>query len=80
MTLKDTGAATTRVVRVRETQEYDVEVMAATEDSREVARLARRRFMSMTIDEQSANSVGVAARSFEAGENEFDDDELAGAE
>jgi|SRR5580693_6592297 hypothetical protein len=80
MTLKDTGAATTRVVRVRETQQYDVEVMAATEDSREVARLARRRFMDMTIDEQSANSVGVSARSFAAGEDEFDDDELTGGE
>jgi hypothetical protein len=36
--------------------------------------------MDMTIDEQSANSVGVSARSFAAGEDEFDDDELTGGE
>lgn len=80
MTLTNTDAAIMHVVRVRETQEYEVEIMAPTGDSREVARLARRRFMRMTIDEQLANSVGVAARSFEAGENEFDDDELAEVE
>jgi hypothetical protein len=64
------------MVRVRETQEYDVEVTTAG-DNREAARLARRKFLSMTVNEQVANSVGVAGRSFEAGEDEFDEDELA---
>ncbi len=65
------------VVRVRETQEYDVEVTTAG-DSRDAARLARRKFLSMTVDEQAANSVGIIGRSFEAGEEEFDEDELVG--
>jgi hypothetical protein len=67
--------ATERVVRVRETQEYDIAVMTAG-DSREAARLARRKFLGMRVDEQAANSVGVTGRSFEAGEEEFDEDEL----
>jgi hypothetical protein len=65
------------IVRVRETQEYDIEVTTAG-DSREAARLARRKFLSMTVNEQVANSVGATGRSFEAGEEEFDEDELAG--
>lgn len=65
----------TSVVRVREMQEYDIEVIT-TENDREDARLARRKFLEMTIDEQSANSVGISARTFEAGEDQFDDDEL----
>jgi hypothetical protein len=31
----------------------------------------------MTVVEQAAISVGVAGRSFEAGDREFDEDELA---
>jgi hypothetical protein len=68
-------AVVVHVVRVRETQEYDVEV-TTTGGSLEAAGLARRRFLSMTTDEQAANCVGVIGRTFEAGEDEFDEDEL----
>jgi len=34
----------------------------------------------MTVDEQAASSVGVTGRSFEAGADEFDEDELTGEE
>jgi len=71
------GTPIVHVVRVRETQEYEVEV-ATTGNNREAAKLARRRFMGMTVGEQAANSVGITGRSFEAGEEEFDEDELAG--
>jgi hypothetical protein len=70
----DTG--TVHVVRIRETQEFDLEV-TTTGDSRAAAQLARRRFLDMTVVEQAANSIGVAGRSFEAGDEEFDEDELA---
>ena len=69
-------AAIMRVVRIRETQEYDVEV-ATTGDGREAAKLARRRFMDMTVVEQASNSIGVTGRTFEVGEDDFDEDELA---
>jgi len=69
-------ASTTSVVRVREVQEYDIEVIATGND-REDARLARHKFLDMTIDEQSGSSVGVTARTFEIGEDQFDDDELS---
>lgn len=72
-----TDTAFVHVVRVRETQEYDVEV-TATGNSREAAKLAHRKFLGMTVNEQAANSVGVTERSFEAGEDEFDEDELTG--
>jgi hypothetical protein len=65
------------LVRVRETQEYDVEV-TTTGNGRDAAKLARRRFLDMTADEQAANSVGITERSFEADEELFDEDELAG--
>jgi hypothetical protein len=70
-------AAIVRVVRIRETQEYDVEV-ATSGDGREAAKLARRRFIGMTVVEQASNSIGVTGRTFEVGEDDFDDDELAG--
>jgi hypothetical protein len=72
-----TDTAIVHVVRVRETQEYDVEV-TTTGNSREAAKLARGRFMGMTVVEQAANSIGITGRSFEAGEEEFDENELAG--
>jgi hypothetical protein len=70
-----TNAQAVQQVRIRETQEYDVEVPTAG-DSRMAARLARRRFLGMTVEEQAANSIGVTTRSFEVGEDEFDEDEL----
>jgi hypothetical protein len=73
----DTGA--THVVRVRETQEYDIEV-STSGTSRDAARAARLQFMGMTIVEQASNSVGVTGRTFEIGEDDFDDDELAGGD
>jgi hypothetical protein len=76
MTSNATNTAVAQVVRVRETQEYEVEVVS-TGNSRELAKLARQRFLSMTVDEQAANSIGITARSFEVGGNEFDEDELA---
>jgi len=71
-----TNTQAVQQVRIRETQEYDVEV-PTTGDSRMAARLARRRFLGMTVDEQASNSIGVTTRSFEVGEDEFDEDELA---
>jgi len=32
----------------------------------------------MTTGEQAANSVGIIGRTFETGEDEFDEDELTG--
>lgn len=77
MALADTDAAITHVVRVRETQEYDVEVVTSG-DSRDAATLARLRFLGMTIVEQASSSVGVTSRTFEVGEDDFDEDQLAG--
>jgi hypothetical protein len=31
----------------------------------------------MTVDEQATNSIGIVGRSLEAGEDEFDEDDLA---
>ena len=73
------GIGIVHMVRVRETQEYDIEVATAG-DSLEAARLARRKFLGMTANQQAANSVGVTGRRFEAGEHEFDEDELTGEE
>lgn len=69
--------AITHVVRVREIQEYDIEV-ATSGDSRDAAKLARLRFLGMTVVEQASNSVGVRGRTFEVGEDDFDEDEIAG--
>jgi hypothetical protein len=77
MTLGATDTTVTHVVRVRETQEYDIEV-AASGDSRDAAKLARHRFLGMTIAEQASNSIGVTGRTFVVGEDGFDEDELAG--
>jgi hypothetical protein len=77
MAQADTDAAIARVVRVREIQEYDIDV-ATSGDSRDAARLARLRFLGMTVAEQASNSVGVTSRTFEIGEDDFDEDELAG--
>jgi hypothetical protein len=74
MVLAATGA--THVVRVRETQEYDIEV-STSGTSRDAARAAGLKFTGMTVVEQASNSVGVTARTFEIGEDDFDDDELA---
>ena len=71
-----TDAIVTHVVRVRETQEYDIEV-ATSGDSREAAKLARHRFLDMTVVEQASNSIGVTGRTFAVGEDGFDDDEFA---
>jgi hypothetical protein len=72
------NTAVVRVVRVRETQEYDIEVPTNTgEAGLEAARLARLKFLSMTVEEQSADSVGVTSRIFEVEDERFDDDELA---
>ena len=76
MVLKTSSAVVVQVVRVRETQEYDIELVAG-DNSRETAKLARGQFLGMTVDEQAANSIGVTARSFEVGEQEFDEDDLA---
>ena len=76
MASKATNTAVAQVVRVREVQEYQVEVITGR-SSREAAKLARQRFLSMTADEQAANSIGVTARSFDVGDDEFDEDELA---
>ena len=75
MVSKATSTAVTQVVRVREIQEYEVEVVTAG-NGREAAKLARLRFLAMTVGEQAANSIGVASRGFEVGEDEFDEDEL----
>jgi hypothetical protein len=66
-----------RVVRVRETQEYEVEVMTAG-GSREAARVARCKFLGMSTARLAANSIGVIGRTFETAEQEYDEDELAG--
>lgn len=63
------------VVRVRETQEYDVEVRARS--PRGAAALARESFLKMSVSEQAQNSVGVTDRSFEAVDQLFDEDEFA---
>ena len=72
------NAVTLRVVRVRETQEYDIEVATGGDDW-EAARSARGRFLDMTARQQAASSVGVTGRYFEAGDGVFDEDELTGA-
>jgi hypothetical protein len=78
MALTGTNKTTVLVVRVRETQEYDVEVTATIADGGlEAARQARFKFLGMMVEEQSANSVGVTSRVFEVGDEEFEDDELA---
>jgi DNA mismatch endonuclease Vsr len=77
MTTTLAGTSSIRIVRVRETQEYEIEVPPAANDL-DAANLARREFLDMTVEEQAAHSVGVSSRSFEVGEDQFDDDELAG--
>jgi hypothetical protein len=73
-----TDSATTLVVRVRETQEYNIEVVATAADGGlAAARRARLKFLGMAVGEQFANSVGVTSRIFEVEDEEFDDDELA---
>ncbi|MFZ0782161.1 MAG: hypothetical protein WAM86_13545 [Candidatus Sulfotelmatobacter sp.] len=66
------------VVRVRETQEYDIEVPAGiVGQGLEAVRRARLKFLGMTVEEQSANSVGVTSRIFEIEDEKYDDDGLA---
>lgn len=78
MALTRKNKAPILVVRVRETQEYDIEVTTTTPDgSLGAARQARVKFLDMMVKEQSANSVGITSRVFEVGGEEFDDDELA---
>jgi hypothetical protein len=78
MAVTGTDAAVAIIVRVRETQEYDIEVTASTADGgSEAARQARLKFLGMTVEEQAANSVGVTSRVFEVEDEEFGDDELA---
>lgn len=70
--------AVLRVVRIRETQEYDIEVPTrAAGAGLGAARQARLKFLDMTVEEQSANSLGVTSRVFKVEDEEFDDDELA---
>lgn len=76
MASKAINTAVAQVVRVREVQEYELEVTTGG-SSREAAKLARQIFLSMTADEQAASSIGVTARSFEVGDEEFDEDGLA---
>ena len=57
----------THVVRVSESQEYDIEV-ATSGGSRDAAKLARRKFLGMTVVEQASNSIGVTDRTFAVGE------------
>jgi hypothetical protein len=76
MVLAATDTRATHVVRVREKQEYDIEV-SISGTGRDAARAARLKFMAMTVVEQASNSVGVTGRTFETGEDDFDDDELA---
>lgn len=71
MPLEPMNSSISRTVRVRETQEYDVEV-ATSRDDRDAASLARRIFMNMTAVEQAESAVGITERSFD----EFDEDEL----
>jgi hypothetical protein len=78
MAVTATDSSAALVVRVRETLEYDIEVAATTtKGGLEAARQARLKFLGMTVEEQSANSVGVTSRVFEVEGDEFDDDELA---
>jgi hypothetical protein len=78
MAVTATDSPTALVVRLRETQEYDIEVAGTNADGGlEAARQARLKFLGMTVGEQSANSVGVTSRVFEVEDKEFDDDELA---
>jgi hypothetical protein len=78
MAVTVTDSATSLVVRVRETREYDIGITATTADGGlEAARQARLKFLGMTVEEQSANSVAVTSRVFEVEDEEFDDDELA---
>lgn len=78
MAMRGTDAVVAFIVRVRETQEYDIEVTATTADGGlNAASQARLKFLGMTVQEQSANSVGVASRAFEVEDEVFDDDELA---
>ena len=77
MAVTATDSTAALVVRVRETQEYDIEVAATTCSGLGAARRARLKFLGMTVEEQSANSVGVTSRVFEVEDEEFDDDELA---
>jgi hypothetical protein len=76
VTVADADTGTVHIVRIRETQEYEVEVTTIS-SSRVAAQLARRKFLDMTVVEQAATSVGISGRSFEAGDKEFDEDELA---
>ena len=77
MAMTPTDSAAALVVRLRETQEYDIEVAATTADGGlEAARQARLKFLGMTVEEQSANSVGVTSRVCEVEDEEFGDDEL----
>ncbi|MFZ0321350.1 MAG: hypothetical protein WAL56_19665 [Candidatus Sulfotelmatobacter sp.] len=76
MAVTASDVATTIVVRVRETQEYDIEVAATAAGGLEAARQARLKFLGMTVEEQSANSVGVTSRVFEVEDEGFDDGEL----
>jgi hypothetical protein len=63
---------------VRETQEYDIEVPAGiVGQGLEAVRRARLKFLGMTVEEQSANSVGVTSRIFEIEDEKYDDDGLA---
>lgn len=76
VTAADSTAAI--VVRVRETQEYDIEVAAGIGGGGlEAVRRARLKFLGMTVEEQSANSVGVTSRIFEIEDEKYDDDEVA---
>jgi hypothetical protein len=71
------GTAVMRVVRIRETQEYDIGISTnAAEAGLEAARQARLKFLGMTPEEQAANSLGVTSRIFDVDDEEFDDDEL----
>jgi len=73
-----TATRTMYVVRVRETQEYDIDIeVAASGTSRDAAKAARLRFLGMTVVDQASNSIGVTARTFGIGEDDFDEDELA---
>ena len=77
MPLTTADVSVVHIVRVRETQQYDIEV-ATTGGSRQAARVARRRFLGMTIEEQARRSVGVTSRTFETDKGEFDEDEFSG--
>lgn len=81
MAVISTVSGVALVVRVRETQEYDIKVAATAADGAlEAARQARLKFLGMTVEEHSTNSVGVTSRVFEVEDEKFDDDELASDE